>query len=211
MNAYDKTYLEDAMSNLAVMLDYGAMTYGDAEMFFDRFLVSDISKQFAVGNPRYVAGMSGIELAEKVIEDTGGTPVYAEYRTIGKSAVYWAGWALAYLQWHTGCTFERINGWGVTLQFLMALYPTHHEADISKLVDTAVEMMTRQKSLSVNPLKRQRKSAGFTQQELAEKSGVKLRMIQAYEQNYQDISRAEAATVLKMARVLKCQPEDLLS
>lgn len=211
MNAYDKTYLEDAMSNLAVMLDYGAMTYGDAEMFFDRFLVSDISKQFAVGNPRYVAGMSGIELAEKVIEDTGGTPVYAEYRTIGKSAVYWAGWALAYLQWHTGCTFERINGWGVTLQFLMALYPTHHEADISKLVDTAVEMMTRQKSLSVNPLKRQRKSAGFTQQELAEKSGVKLRMIQAYEQNYQDISRAEAATVLKMARVLKCHPEDLLS
>lgn len=211
MNAYDKTYLEDAMSNLAVMMDYGAMTYGDAEMFFDRFLVSDISKQFAVGNPRYVAGMSGIELAEKVIEDTGGTPVYAEYRTIGKSAVYWAGWALAYLQWHTGCTFERINGWGVTLQFLMALYPTHHEADISKLVDTAVEMMARQKSLSVNPLKRQRKSAGFTQQELAEKSGVKLRMIQAYEQNYQDISRAEAATVLKMARVLKCQPEDLLS
>lgn len=211
MNAYDKTYLEDAMSNLAVMLDYGAMTYGDAEMFFDRFLVSDISKQFAVGNPRYIAGMSGIELAEKVIEDTGGTPVYAEYRTIGKSAVYWAGWALAYLQWHTGCTFERINGWGVTLQFLMALYPTHHEADISKLVDTAVEMMARQKSLSVNPLKRQRKSAGFTQQELAEKSGVKLRMIQAYEQNYQDISRAEAATVLKMARVLKCQPEDLLS
>lgn len=211
MNAYDKTYLEDAMSNLAVMMDYGAMTYGDAEMFFDRFLVSDISKQFAVGNPRYVAGMSGIELAEKVIEDTGGTPVYAEYRTIGKSAVYWAGWALAYLQWHTGCTFERINGWGVTLQFLMALYPTHHEADISKLVDTAVEMMARQKSLSVNPLKRQRKSAGFTQQELAEKSGVKLRMIQAYEQNYQDISRAEAATVLKMARVLNCQPEDLLS
>lgn len=211
MNAYDKTYLEDAMSNLAVMLDYGAMTYGDAEMFFDRFLVSDISKQFAVGNPRYVAGMSGIELAEKVIEDTGGTPVYAEYRTIGKSAVYWAGWALAYLQWHTGCTFERINRWGVTLQFLMAMYPTHHEADISKLVDTAVEMMTRQKSLSVNPLKRQRKSAGFTQQELAEKSGVKLRMIQAYEQNYQDISRAEAATVLKMARVLKCHPEDLLS
>ena len=69
MNAYDKAYLEDAMSNLAVMLDYGSMTYGDPELFFDRFLVSDISKQFGSGSPRYIAGMSGIELAEKVIED----------------------------------------------------------------------------------------------------------------------------------------------
>ena len=211
MNAYDKIYLDDAMSNLAVMLDYGAMAYGGAEMFFNRFLVSDISKQFGKGNPRYIAGMSGIELAEKVMEQTGGTPVYAEYRSSGKSAVYWAGWVLAYLQWHTGCSFERINGWGVTLQFLIALYPTHHEADISKLVDTAAEMMTRQKALSVNQLKRQRKSAGLTQQELAERSGVKLRMIQAYEQNYQDISRAEAATVLTIARVLSCLPEDILS
>ena len=211
MNAYDKTYLEDAMSNLAVMLEYGAMTYGDAERFFDRFLVSDISKQFGKGNPRYIAGMSGIELAEKVMEDTGGIPVYAEYRSSGKTAVYWAGWAVAYLQWHTGCTFERINEWGVTLQFLIALYPTHHEADISKLVDTATEIMTQRKKLSVNQLKRQRKSAGLTQQELAAKSGVKLRMIQAYEQNYQDISRAEVLSVLNLARALKCQPEDLLS
>lgn len=36
----------------------------------------DISKQFGKGNPRYIAGMSGIELAEKVMEDTGGIPVY---------------------------------------------------------------------------------------------------------------------------------------
>ena len=39
MNAYDKIYLDDAMSNLAVMLDYGAIAYGGAEMFFNRFLV----------------------------------------------------------------------------------------------------------------------------------------------------------------------------
>lgn len=146
MNAYDKTYLEDAMSNLAVMLDYGSMTYGDPELFFDRFLVSDISKQFGSGSPRYIAGMSGIELAEKVIEDTGGMPIYAEYK--GKS---------------------------------------------------------------VNPLKRQRKSAGLTQKELADRSGVKVRMIKAYEQGYQDISKAEALSVIKLARALKCLPEDLLS
>ena len=76
MNAYDKLYLEDAMANLAVMLDYGTMTYGDTETFFNRFLVSDISKQFGAGNPRYISGMSGIELAESVMEETGGKSKY---------------------------------------------------------------------------------------------------------------------------------------
>ena len=201
MNAYDKAYLEDAMSNLAVMLDYGSMTYGDPELFFDRFLVSDISKQFGSGSPRYIAGMSGIELAEKVIEDTGGSPVYAEYRTFGRTATYWAGWALAYLQWYTGYTFEKIKEWGVTISFLLNLYPTHHEADISKMIDTATARIAEYKG----------KSAGLTQKELAERSGVKIRMIKAYEQGYQDISKAEAMSVIKLARALKCLPEDLLS
>lgn len=210
MNAYDKAYLEDAMSNLAVMLDYGSMTYGDPELFFDRFLVSDISKQFGNGSPRYIAGMSGIELAERVIEDTGGTPVYAEYRTFGRTATYWAGWALAYLQWYTGYSFEKINEWGVTISFLLNLYPTHHEADISKMIDTVTARIAENKGKSVNPLKRQRKAAGLTQQELANKSGVKLRMIQAYEQGYQDILKAESLSVIKLAKTLNCHPENIL-
>ena len=52
---------------------------------------------------------------------------------------------------------------------------------------------------------------GLTQQELARRSGVKLRMIQAYEQNYQDISKAEVGSVLKLAKALSCSVEDLLA
>lgn len=211
MNAYDKIYLEDAMSNLAVMLDYGYMTYGDAEMIFDRFLVSDISKQFSAGNPRYITGMSGIELAEQVMEETGGKPKYTEYKTFGRSAVYWVGWALAYLQWHTGYTFEKIIEWGISISFLLSLYPTHHEADLSKLIDTATERIKEFRGNSINSLKQQRKSAGLTQKELADRSGVKLRMIKAYEQNYQDISKAETGSMVKLAKVLSCSIEDLLN
>lgn len=210
MNAYDRIYLEDAMTNLAVMLDYGSMTYGDPELFFDRFLVSNISKQFGSGSPRYIAGMSGIELAEKVIEDTGGTPVYAEYKPLKRSAAYWTGWVLAYLQWYSGHSFKKINEWGATISFILSLYQTHHEADISKVTGTVLARINENKAGSVNPLKRQRKSAGLTQQKLANSSGVKLRMIQAYEQGYQDISKAEALSVIKLARVLNCHPEDLL-
>lgn len=209
MNAYDKIYLEDAMSNLAVMLDYGTVAYGDAEKFYERFLVSDISRQFGAGNPRYIGGMSGVELAEKVVEVTGGKPLYIEYITSGRSASYWAGWAMAYLQWYTGYSFEKINECGVGVSFLLSLYPTHHEADISKFVDTAVAKINEAQEGAVNQLKRRRKLSGMTQQELAEKSGVKLRMIQAYEQNYQDISRAEVGSVLRLARALSCNVEDL--
>jgi DNA-binding XRE family transcriptional regulator len=211
MNAYSKIYLDDAMSNLAIMLDYAAMAYGDPEVFFDRFLVSDISKQFGDGSPRYISGMSGVELAERVIEETGGTPVYAEYRTSGRSANYWTGWALAYLQWYTGYSFEKIKDWGITIPCLLSLYPTHHEADITKLIDTASEIIAESQHKNLNPLKRQRMSARLTQLELAQKSGVKLRMIQAYEQNYQDITKAEVGTMLRLARTLSCNIEDLLT
>ena len=211
MNAYDKIYLDDAMSNLAVMLDYGSATYGDPETFFNRFLVSDISKQFAMGNPRYLSGMSGIELAEKVVEETGCVPLYAEYKTFGRSATYWAGWALAYLQWYTGYAFEKIRDWGVDIGYILSLYPTYHEADITKFIETATLRMDEFKDRSRNSLKRQRESAGLTQQELARRSGVKLRMIQAYEQNYQDISKAEVGSVIKLAKALSCSVEDLLA
>ena len=211
MNAYDKIYLDDAMSNLAVMLDYGSATYGDQESFYNRFLVSDISKQFAMGNPRYLSGMSGIELAEKVVEETGCVPLYAEYKTFGRSATYWAGWALAYLQWYTGYAFEKIRDWGVDIGYILSLYPTYHEADITKFIETATLRMDEFKDRSRNSLKRQRKSAGLTQQELACRSGVKLRMIQAYEQNYQDISKAEVGSVIKLAKALSCSVEDLLA
>lgn len=211
MNAYNKIYLDDAMANLAVMLDYGSMYYAEPEVFFDRFLVSDISKQFGLGSPRYVSGMSGIELAHRVIEATGGTAVEAEYRPSGRSAAYWTGWALAYIQWKTGYPFEKIKEWGVSISYVLSLYPTHHEADISKLVDVATKKMEEGRDMAMNAVKRQRKSAGITQQELAEKSGVKLRMIQAYEQNYQDISKAEAGSMLRLARALSCSVEDLLA
>ena len=59
-------------------------------------------------------------------------------------------------------------------------------------------------------LQKLRTDLNMTQKELAARSGVSLRMIQAYEQNYQDISKAEAGTLLKLARTLSCSVEDLL-
>lgn len=209
MNAYSKIYLEDAMNNLAVMLDYGGLADGDSQRFFDRFIVSSISKQFEKGNPKYIAGHSGIELAELVLKVTGAKKADITYTPSGRSPEYWSGWALAYMQWHTGISFERLANLGVNLNTLIRLYPTLHETDITKVATTLFEIIECNNN-EFSPLKRQRKLAGLTQKQLAELSGVKIRMIQAYEQNDQNISKAEVATVMRLSKCLGCSVEDLI-
>lgn len=59
-------------------------------------------------------------------------------------------------------------------------------------------------------LKKIREAAGMTQRELAEKTGVNLRMIQFYEQGVKRINAAEALTVLRLADALGVEVRDLL-
>ena len=59
-------------------------------------------------------------------------------------------------------------------------------------------------------LKRLRESKGLTQAGLAEKAGVNKRMVEHYEQGFHDINKAEARTVYKLARALKCKMEDVI-
>lgn len=50
----------------------------------------------------------------------------------------------------------------------------------------------------------------LTQKQLAERSGVSIRMIQHYEQKFRDINKVEAMTVYKLAQALRCTMEELL-
>ena len=59
-------------------------------------------------------------------------------------------------------------------------------------------------------LMRIRTAHGFSQTQLAERSGVGLKSIQMYEQRNKDINRAEAGSLLKLARSLGCEMEDLM-
>ena len=59
-------------------------------------------------------------------------------------------------------------------------------------------------------LKRLRTASGLSQSQLAQASGVALRMIQAYEQGTKDINRAEGLSIYHLAQALSCTVEDLL-
>ena len=62
----------------------------------------------------------------------------------------------------------------------------------------------------MSKLKEKRQEKGLTQAQLAERSGVNVRMVQHYEQGVKDINQAAAETVYHLAQALECDMEDLI-
>lgn len=65
--AYEEMYLNDSMCAMGEMLDYAVHDCKcDRNLFFTQFLSSGVAEQFERGNPKFVGGMSGVELALEV-------------------------------------------------------------------------------------------------------------------------------------------------
>ena len=209
MRAYRETYLYNAARNLGSMLDYAVNDCKiDSSLFLHMFTTTGFAEQFERGNPRVVAGMSGIELAMKIIKSATGTEPAAEPAEIYyRTAEYWTGWTLAQYQWYTAMRFSAILRF-LPFDDIILMYPTLHEADITKFYSTAEEIRAR-RSPHTN-LKRIREITRLSQARLANEAEVSLRSIQAYEQRNKDINKARAITLARMARVLGCDVEDLL-
>ena len=60
-------------------------------------------------------------------------------------------------------------------------------------------------------LKFEREQKGWTQAELAERSGVNLRMVQNYEQGFKDINNAKVITAIQLAEALGCDIYDIIN
>lgn len=211
MHAYNEEYLDDAMKNLGDMMDYAVNCCGyQVDEFFELFISSGIASKFENGNPKYVTGMSGVELAQAVIRNTNGATDFPEPEFSDEyGREYWAGWIVAYYQWLRGKRFEDIVSDGLPISRVCDMYVLH-EADESKFVENADLIIERYKIHRKTKLQIIRKARGFTQQELSKVSGVTLRMIQLYEQRQNDINKAQVNVVVSLARALGCDVEDLL-
>ena len=210
-HAYNESYLDDAMQNMGDMLDYALVDCGYApDEFFSWFISSGIATKIENGNPKYIVGMSGVELAREVVFlTTGSYPTKEKVVKNFAGREYWAGWILAYYQWYSGLKFSDMTENGLSLCEVLSLYILH-EADQSKFVDTANEIISRHKMEKPSNLTTIRKARGFTQGQLSQQSGVALRMIQLYEQRQNDINKAQAGTLLSLAKALGCEMQDLM-
>ena len=209
IHAYSEDYLELAQKNLGNMLDYAvnSLQY-DLKRFYDMFLVSGLSKQFENGNPKYIAGMTGCELAKEVLCEIGQDISNVEDEMyLDKSPEYWTGWALAFYQWYSALRFGKIQK-AVPVTEVVGMYPTMHEADLMKFVSVMDEKV-RVHYTETN-LKRIRKLAGYSQSELAQEAGVSIRQIQMLEQRKRDMNKVQLMTAVRLSKALRCSVEDLV-
>ena len=209
IRAYHKVYLEKGRNNLGRMLDFATYDLGyDPCTFFDLFINSGLAKGFEKGEFNLTVGMSGVELAYRVLELTNHQVEDPQPRyTADRSPEYWAGWALAYYQWETALSFLDILEC-VPLDDIIRMYSPYHEMDIRQFCDRMNELYRE-----ANPetrLKQIRQRVGMSQSELAEQSGVPVRTIQQYEQRQKNINKAKAEYLVMLARVLNCPAEELI-
>ena len=209
IRAYQETYLNKAQSVLGDAFHYAINTCNiSGSDFIKLFVASSVSRRMENGEPAYLAGKSGIEIAAEVIAETMGKEIKAEPQMqMGRSREYWIGWAVAYYQWFSSRKYGDIFK-VVTFEDLQNMYYTLHEADITKFVDIMDKRM--QAFFPETNLKRIRTAYGCTQAELAKRSGVSLRSIQMYEQRNKDINKASVESIHRIAKALGCAVEDLL-
>ena len=171
IHAYNKEYVSDAMENLGEAFDYAVHAQNlDLNRFSSLFVNASASKSIEKGNPKYISGMSGTELALTVLSQNGieAKPVKSLVN-YEKSSEYWSGWILAYYQWYSGKSF------GTILKYLPAekinrMYNPLHEAPEQKFVEIANKIISENERKS--KLQELRKLAGLTQKELSVRSGV---------------------------------------
>ncbi len=210
VHAYSEDFLYEAMDNLGEALDYAVRACGqDPDEFMDDFIASGTAREFEIGNPTYLYGMTGTEIAMEVLRarkhmtDTEFPPVLGDYYT----DIYWAGWILAYYQWETGRSFRDLH-WLISMKDIIDMYYPLHEAPESKFVDVLDAIIARKAPGS--RLQQARKQIGYTQKQLAEKAEVNLRTLQQYETKAKDINKASFQTVMNLAKVLCCDVEDII-
>lgn len=206
--AYDQLYLNKASRAIGNMLHDAVLEHGmDGTEFLKRFIQSNVAEQFENGNPKYIAGKSGLELFIEVMEKTSGESYTSDLiESYDRSDVYWVGWVLTHYQWYSCRTFKSILD-AVPFDELMGLYGTLHEADIHK----SYEVLDLHFANRESKLKLARKHCGITQEALANESGVSLNTIRAYEQKSKDLNKASFDIVMRLAKALKCDISELLN
>lgn len=206
-HAYSQLYLSKSSRAVGNMLHDAVLEFGmNGTDFLKRFIQSDVAEQIESGNPKYIAGKSGLELFLEVMEKTTGQIYNTELvESYDRSDVYWVGWMLTHYQWYSGRTFKSILD-TVPYDELIRLYGTLHEADIQK----SYEVLDTHFSKSESKLKTARKHCGLTQEALANKSGVSLNTIRAYERKSKDLNKAQFDIVMRLAKALKCNVSELL-
>lgn len=237
IHAYDDILKETACDTLGRMLDFASYSlHIDVTDMLALFATSGYSALFERGDIRTVAGMSGIELACKVLDSCGYSYEKTPARHAqGLSAEYLLGSCIADIQHSLSLPFAEIlkdfscqdflaNQAASRTEYLSSLPLTISseerntgllEFGKSYAAEAAGSYVNSRldASNSENPgelLKKARIRNGLSQSALAKAANIPLRTLQQYEQGQKDIRRARAGYVVSLAAVLNTEPSKLI-
>lgn len=141
--SYSKIYLDDVSRNLGTMMEYAKMCNIDVTKFWDMFVSSNVARQIERGNPKYLCGMSAIDLFDFVMDDCSNDSFFEQLNYIPITKYYWAGWILAQYQQYKGISFKEINN-KLPIERVIGSYYPLHEADVSKFFEIADRHMDKE-------------------------------------------------------------------
>lgn len=142
--AYGVMYLEDATRILGEAFGYAAdFLKVDMTKFTQAFIDSGIAHAFESRSPKYITGMSGAELALRVL-GIKYFPVDPSMTGFPGRA-YWCGWILAYFQWRTHIPFKDILP-VLNYDFLYHVYNPLHKASDELVVKKLKDIFDRKMS-----------------------------------------------------------------
>lgn len=145
-HAYSQLYLDGVSCSVGSMLHYAVARYHfDGDDFLGRFIQSGVAEQIENGNPRYIAGKSGLELFLDVMEATDRGVSTAASQDTGTAENYdlspdffffysedfWVGWLLAHYQWYSERSFKDILS-VIPYEKLLKLYRTFREENVER-------------------------------------------------------------------------------
>lgn len=119
---YIKDYLDEVMKNMGYMYQYLRDVHNiNIRESIKMFRKSNIALGIETGNPHYLCGLFGTELAEELL---------GSYDVVEQSHYpdieYWIGWASAYLQWYSNISFDRLYELVPADRFVW-IYGPYHE------------------------------------------------------------------------------------
>ena len=208
IRAYSADYLVHAQQTLGGMLLAGNYLFDlPSDEFWGLFISTGYAARFGRGEAGVVVGLSGWELAVRILEAAGRR--FERRRPEASDTLpppYWAGWALAKYQWYTGLTFSLIERI-VPISAVIDMYHPYHEMDVKRFFGKMDELYLA-KYPETN-LKRLRTVAGYTRADLARIAEVSPRMVGKYESREKDINHAQADVVGRLAVALHVDVSDL--
>ena len=201
IHAYREQYAEIIQLKTAEMFELGVLKEKiSIDKFSEAFASSRVADAFEMMDPVFILGKSSNELIGIILD----LPPVDIYVADFASPEYWTGWVLGHAQTYFKKSFKTLLRVFPASELLNYYFP-YHEMDIMHIIDVYKERFRK-----YNPLKEYRKATKLSQDDLSLLTDIPARTIRAYEQGKLDLSKAQADTVLVLAKTLGCSYEDLI-